>query len=319
MPHGQVTYKYALYVEQYNQATGEPMNKLNKLQLQTYITKPTDLNLSLFACGLNVAFKLDKSHKAALKELVEQYNADQNKMRLDIMERYIMGNTKPMATNRIKPSELKRLKENPEPELVKKVEEMSIAAKEMEKLREEIMVYRRIPATGRSLSSEQALQEAIRKLFVLEKDAGMYDDVPPEKSKYDVVIGLLGHWDDPESLSYELFNGNKPQIQIKTNDHLPGIIADMQKLADKYTRKFYVSNNMMSLMGGNNCVTTWTLTDVNSGIRVASIGSQGARKSTMVDGQIDDTMDLVGRLSGSGAMRTGEVVQWNRTKNGRLG
>jgi hypothetical protein len=287
------------------------LTKINKLQLDDYNRSKTDLKLSLFALGINPEFKLDKKTKTLLIDLIDSYNTDLSPLRLKAIERFIIGETKPMSEKRITPKQIKEAKNNPEGEVAKAVVKNSENYQKMERIREEIGFIRQIPADKRTRESEADLQKALKELFVLEKEDGMYDPVPPEKSKLDVVIGLLGHWEDPESLAYELYHGNRQQITIRTNDNVKGVISDMIYLAGKPCRGFYVNNNMMSGMSGKSgFVMTWTLTDVKSGIR-----PKNDRYSTLVDGKESD-MDLFSKFGGQ--LATVGPVQWDVTRKGRI-
>jgi len=287
------------------------MKKLNLLQLNDYISSPTPLNLSLFASGLNVEFKLDVKHKKELSELINKYVNDKSPARLKIIENYIGSNSKEVKTTRVKPSELKAAKENKlTPKQAEDLKEKSEANDKMEKLRNQIMLYRRQPASTRSVQTESELQGLLRELFKLETEAGMYDPVPPEKSKLDSVFAMFGHWEDPESLAYELRFGNRQVIEIQTSDNVRGVFEDMMKLSGKEFRQFYITNNIMQ-GGAKGFREKWTLTDARSGVKPKS-----NNYSNMVDGAESDV-----NILGVGSQIAGPVnlgtAGWT-PKQGRL-
>lgn len=263
------------------------MNKINKLQLEDYINDSKPLNLVLFATGLNPEFKLDKSHKEGLSELINKYKLDKSKDRLKIIENYILGNTKVKdISKRIKPSQIIKAEENKlTSEESEDLEAKKAKALAMDKLRQQIMICRRVPASSRSVQSEGELQDLLNQLRKLETEAGMYDEVPPEKSKLDSIFAMFGHWDDPESLAYELRFGNRQVIEIQTSDNVKGVFEDMIKLSGKEFRQFYITNNIMS-GGARGFKEKWFLTDVRSGVR-----PKNQNISNMVDG-VESDVDI---------------------------
>jgi len=162
---------------------------------------------------------------------------------------------------------------------------MSKDNKEMNDLRTQILSLIRMRQPGlANVMLENQINDLKSKLHLFESAAGMYDACPPEKSKLDVIFGIFGHWDDPESLSYEFIHGHRQVIQIRSNQDVKQAMLDLIVLSGQQLRQFHIANNEMA--GGVKGVAhmpTWTLTDVSSGII-----PKNNNFITMVDGKISD-------------------------------
>ncbi len=238
------------------------MTKNHKLLLQDYLKDSTDLRLSLFATMLNSLFKLDKKNKEQLVRLIDDYKLDQSKMRLDMIEKFIGGASQEKGL--FKPKQAKEVKASPVQ--TAELKELSDNEKQMNNLRSALSALLRTPNWATNISVKNQIDDLRAQLQPLEMKAGFYDPAPPEKSKLDIIFGLFGHWDDPESLAYEMFHGNRPRLEVRTNQDVPQAIRDLIVLSGKQMRQFYVTSNEMSGgVKGTNHRPIWTLVDAASG------------------------------------------------------
>lgn len=254
------------------------MNKNQKLLLNDYLQDNSDKRLALFISMLNTEFKLDKKNKEQVMQLISDYKLSPNNQRLNILEKFIMGSKKPDGLFRPKKAKdiaagISKL----EPEEIKLSEDQILA----ESIRKQLMPLFQSRGSGiMSAKTEEKIKELQDELKVIEARLGMYDVVPPEKSKLDIIFGLFGHWNDPESIAYELRCGNQPQVQVKSNQDVRGAFIDMQALSGETFRQFHLTSN--ELQGGTKGVkhvAVWTFVDVRSGL--------GPRDSNFIETNLD--------------------------------
>ncbi len=245
------------------------MNKNHKLLLNDYLKDSSEKRLSLFISMVNSQFKLDKKSKEQVISLIEDYKLDNSKQRLNILETFIAGNKKedglfrPKTAKKIAAGEIKQTVE--EVKETKQISEDNIKADAIRKTMMGLMRSRRPDMFNQKLEAQ--IDELKAELKPIEERLGCYDVVPSEKSKLDVIFGVFGHWDDPESVAYELRCGIRPKIQIRTDQDVRQAFADMVLLAQVAFRQFYLTNN--ALAGGTKGVkhvTIWTFVDAKSGL-----------------------------------------------------
>lgn len=263
------------------------LNKNQKLLLNDFIKDKTDLRLTLFAGSVNPNFKLDKKNKEQLSLLIADWILDNNNLRLKTIENYLGASANENLGNVYKPKQAKAVKQTAAE--IKINAENSELVKKMEAIRARIVQLRNSvrgnPFPPQSVIN--AIEEAKSELFPLENEAGMRNPQPPEKSKLDIVLGILGHWENPESTAHEMIYGNRQKFAVQTNANLREIIGWLAELSGKQVRRMYCQNNeMQGGIKGAVHKPTWILTDADSGQ-----APMNDRFVTMVDGKISN-LDL---------------------------
>lgn len=252
------------------------MTKNNKLLLEDYLRDKTDLRLSLFANSINAAFKMDKKSKEQLRLLIADYELNKLPARLKIIESFV-GVTKEVSKARIKPSELKSQT------LSREQIEAPKKNSELEMLYRKAATYRQ----SKNFDLNEEYVKCLNRIKELEIEAGLYDVKPPEHSQLSLVLGILGHWDDPNSIAHELIHGQKSRIVIESGVQIRDLIKWLGELSGQNTRQFYVQSNEMSgsLQQGNK-QPIYTLTDARYGAPAKN------NFVVMLDGQINNDLPI---------------------------
>lgn len=240
------------------------MTKNSKLLLEDYLKDKSELRLSLFANSVNNLFKLDKTSKEQLKTLIADYELNKLPARLKIIDSFLATN-KEVPAARIKPSDIKNNT------VTKFQKDAPKANEELKSLQKQMQAY---VGRGRNWDLNEKYIELSNKIKEIETKAGMFNEYPREeaiaKAKLDIVLGLIGHWEDSKSIAYELINGTRPRITIKSGVDMKDILQWLTELSGKQARHFIVQNDDLSgsLYGrASNSNPTYTLTDVHSGLQ----------------------------------------------------
>lgn len=260
------------------------MLKTHKLLLNDYLKDKTDLRLLLFANSINPTFKLDKKTKDGLISLINDYERDvSNKMRIKNIESFLgLVVNQAGRGKRITPSEIKVMT----PEKKAEISELNL---KMEEIRDKIHALRRRLHVGNPANDRinDEIDVLMAELRPYEEEAGYYNPAPPEKSQLDIILGLLGHWDDENSIAHELIYGNRPRVEIRTSTDIPAMIFNLGRLSGKTVRQFYCQNNCisgsLSASGKQDNQMIWVLTDPKSGLQ-----PMNDRLSVKLDGREAD-------------------------------
>ncbi len=259
------------------------MEKMQLLLLNDYLNDSTDIRLSLFANRVNSLFVLNKKNSQSLKQLINDYKNDKtNKMRLKNIESFLGANSS-IPKNRLKPSQMKEL--TPEKVAVIRKEKT-----EFDKLIEELGRFKSIHNWGANPTLLAKISELQMKVDDMDRERGGFDAKPPEQTYLDIVLGAVGHWDDTESIAYELINGNQPRITINSGQNFEIILYWLAALSQKQLRPWMVQTNKGYGTTAGKFTEQVILTDKRSGLspikenNVAfSIGPEG---TTEVNGGV---------------------------------
>lgn len=180
------------------------MNKISIQALNDYLEDPIDINLKLFVHSIN---PLAKYKKAELINLIGKYSKDKSKLRLKSIEEYL-GNTN------VKIAKKSKINYLPE-KIIKNPEKFT----ELEELK------RRYVANLKRAGSKTAIEENDRlfqEIDKLESELGLkfdYKEIPlsgVEESEEALLKGILGDYENPSSIAWELLNGTKQYFQVDT-------------------------------------------------------------------------------------------------------
>lgn len=237
------------------------MTQNHKLLLNDYLKDPTDIRLHIFANSVNKSFELNKKNIPALKSLINDYSLNPIPSRLKNIETYLEVNKSiPKANKSL--AQLKTLT----PKDLK--EELSDTQKEMNTLANSINRLKSAKATPQSLDKISELEV---KLNELKTSKGDFDRTDMEKilnkNWMDNVLGILGHWDDSNSIAYKLVNGIGPRIEIKTGMPLAPVLEALEFFSNTKFRHLWWNQTNKGYGSQSTGFTEMTiLTLANSGL-----------------------------------------------------
>ena len=252
------------------------MDKNSKLLLEDYLKDPTQMRLFLFASRVSPNFKLTKANSPALAQLILDYQTDPKPVRLKNIETFL-GNV-PLPKNRIKPSDMKKMS-TVQSQTVKKEKT------EFDKKREELGRLKATPGWGENSSLRDkifALQEEVNEL---DRQQGGFDPQPPEATYLAIVIGAVGHWEDPNSIAYELIHGTQPRITLDSGQNFNLILDWLQQFSGKPLRPWIVQTNKGYGTMQGKFKEQVILTDQRSGLPLIKENNVSLRIS---DGQVTE-------------------------------
>lgn len=267
------------------------MKANHKLLLSDYKNDKSDLRLGLFVHSLNSNFLLNKKSKEQIKLLLEDYFKDEaNKVRLKAIEQFVSSVDNNFKGNTIKPSDMK--KKLSKEEIVQNEKNKEEIAK-LDELRYKLNAVRRQispyaqnkkPAPFELIELEMKTKAELDQLEILNgsknPDSGpQVNSVDPLKSKLDIILGVLGHWEKEGSYSHELVYGTKQRFVVQVNQDVKQAYQHLLELCPKPVRQFWVQHNEIA-GGGKGFKPTWTFTAVDSGL--APIED---KFSTIIDGK----------------------------------
>lgn len=212
------------------------MNKIQIQSLQDYLAEPTPINLKLFALSVS-----PNPYKATeLKSLIEKYRKDPSKLRQSAIEVYL-GAVK--GTKKASSKAPKAINYLPK----------GVSQDKLDQLSELKFKYTlNLSKAGSKAAQEQ--NEVLRgQIDDLETQMGLkydYKNIPVtsiEESERAVLLGVLGDWTDPKSISWELLNGTKTYFEVVDNGKqntagfgMAGLVASLQKFSGKPVRPFNI-------------------------------------------------------------------------------
>lgn len=233
------------------------MNKLQTLLLNDYLKDPTPTRLALFAGRMNPNFKLSKSNSPQLIQLITDYKADPSKGRLKIIESFL--SVSPIPKTSVTPSQMKKM--TPREIEVKRTEKT-----EYEKKRDELSRLKSTPDWGSNGALRDKIYSLQEEVNALEREMGMFDEKPPEETYFAIVTGILGHWEDPSSIAYELIHGTQPRLVIDSGQNFEIILQWLQMLSGQQLRPWLVQTNKGYGTMSGKFKEQVTLTDQRSGL-----------------------------------------------------
>lgn len=248
------------------------LNKIALMSLNDYIEDPTPINLKLFVLSVNPNAKVDKN----LKILIDKYKIDTRspKLRLFAIENLLRS----VKTKTV----VKTTKINYLP---------NITPENKEKLGELAEIKKRYVSNLGRTGSKQAMEEnevLRQKIDDLEFDMGLkfdYKEIPKEGvelSEKSILLGVLGDWNDSNSISWELINGSKNYFEVvdsgKQNTSafgMEGLLKYLTKYSGKPIRPFNVA--FVFPQGNANAKAKWTfsMTTQMSSVAMMSNSLQG--------------------------------------------
>ncbi len=226
------------------------MNKLNKLLFEDYKKDNSDLRLELFVNSINSEFELNKKNKIQVRQLLADYNSDPSKAREKLLENYIGG-----STAKVTKSSKKEIK------LVTASKEDTDDYKRMKDLGTKI---NKLKSQNPSIQRNTEIETLSKELLDLETAAGYFADDPKaqEKTEISLLKGILGDWETPNTMAYEILNGGRPRLNITSIYEIPMLLKWLERYSGQQPRQFDIAHTVAN----NGFKNTWVLTEKGSGL-----------------------------------------------------
>jgi hypothetical protein len=215
------------------------MKKIALQSLEDYMAEPSAINLKLFV--LSVAPNA-KWRPNELKSLIDKYSKDKSKLRLASIESYLNSGVSVKSSKSVK-----SVKE-PINYLPKGVDDTKLG--ELNELKRKYVSNLNRTGSKAALEENEALRQSIDDM---EHEMGLrfdYKDIPAssaEDSEKSLLLGILGDWTNPTSISWELLHGTKTYFEIidsgKQNTSafgMAGLIRSLEKFSGAKVRPFNI-------------------------------------------------------------------------------